>query len=442
MNIAVVGTGYVGLVTGVCLAEIGHNVSCIDIDEQKVLKLKKGFSPIYEPELENLMKKNIKKNRLSFTTSHNHGFSNAEIIIIAVGTPEKPDGSANLSYIEQTAKDIAEHINNDVIVVTKSTVPINTNDYIETLIKQHLKRNVKVHIASNPEFLREGSAVYDSFHGDRIVIGTKDETVAATLEKMYKPLSIPIFKTDIRTAEMIKYASNSFLATKISFINEISNFCEIAGANIEEVAVGMGMDKRIGLEFLKAGIGYGGSCFPKDTSALLKMAQDQNYDMKILNSVIEVNDEQKTILVKRALKRFGTLTGMKVAVLGLAFKPNTDDMREASSLDTIDQLLELGATVIAYDPIAMPNAKKILSPKVVFSNSVKDVLQNADCAFILTEWQEFKETKLYLISLWMKEPIIFDGRNCFSIEEMKRYPIEYHSMGRPSLYVEKTAHEN
>ena len=434
MNIAVVGTGYVGLVTGVCLAEIGHDVICIDIDQDKVNKMKQGISPIYEPGIEELMKKNIQNGRLNFTHIHKKGFANADIIMIAVGTPQKTDGSVDLSFIEQTAKDIASHIKDDVIVVTKSTVPIGTNEYIKNIIINHITMNIKVDIVSNPEFLREGSAVFDTFHSERIVIGVENEKMYSIMKKMYQPFHAPIFKTDLRSAEMIKYASNAFLATKISFINEISNFCEKVGANIEDVAKGMGKDQRIGHRFLNAGIGFGGSCFPKDTSALVKMATDRQVDFKILQSVIDVNNKQKIKLVQQAVDRLGSLQGKKIALLGLAFKPNTDDMREAASMAIVEELLNHHANIIAYDPIAIPNAKKIFYSKVTYANSVNEAIKGADCVFILTEWEEFKQYDLSQFTHLMRKPILFDGRNCFSLDQIQKHAIEYHSMGRPTLY--------
>lgn len=433
MNITVVGTGYVGLVTGVCLAEIGHHVTCIDINKEKVEQMKQGISPIYEPGIENLMRENIEKRRLKFVSQHKEGFVEAQIIIIAVGTPQNIDGSADLSYIKKTAIDIAQNITKDVIVVTKSTVPIGTNEYIKQVIINNLIIKANVEVVSNPEFLREGSAIYDTFNADRIVIGAETEKIASIIENMYLPFNVPVFKTDIRSAEMIKYASNAFLATKISFINEISNFCEIAGANIEEVAAGMGKDKRIGQQFLNAGIGYGGSCFPKDTAALLKMGNDKNFDFRIIQSVIQVNNSQKKLLIQKALERFGDLQGKSIALLGLAFKPNTDDMRESSAIDVTEELLNLGANVIAYDPIAIPNAIKMLNTQIEYTKTMKEALYEADCAFILTDWEEFKKIELSRFQNLMKEPIIFDGRNCFSLSDVQKYDIEYHSIGRPTV---------
>jgi len=433
MKISVIGTGYVGLVTGVCLSEIGHFVTCIDIDEKKVNMMKQGISPIYEPGLEDLMKKNIKDGRLNFSSDHKSSFVNSDVIYIAVGTPQKMSGAADLSYIEEAAKSIAYHITSDTVVVTKSTVPVGTNDYIKDIIINNLSNDVKVSIVSNPEFLREGSAVNDTFNGDRIVIGTDNKYVADFMEDIYKNLNIPVFKTDIRSAEMIKYASNAFLATKISFINEIANICEKVGADIEDIAIGMGQDKRIGKDFLKAGIGYGGSCFPKDTNALVQIAGNNEHNFELLKSVIKVNNNQQKTLVNRLVNRFAELKGKRIAILGIAFKPNTDDIREAASIVIINELAKLGADIIAYDPIAIENAKKILPKEISYASSVNDALSDADAALILTEWEEIKEINLSKLSNTMKEPILFDGRNCFSLEEVRVSNVEYHSIGRPSL---------
>jgi UDPglucose 6-dehydrogenase len=429
-KITVVGTGYVGLVTGVCFAEIGHHMTCIDIDHRKVEKLNSGKSPIFEPGLEDLMIKNINEGRLSFTTDHSKGFSKAEIIYIAVGTPQNEDGSANLHYVEEVAKQIATHLKQDAIIVTKSTVPVGTNDRIRELIQANLVENVHYDVVSNPEFLREGSAVHDTFYGDRIIIGTDSEHASKIMEEINKPFGIPIFKTDIRSAEMIKYASNAFLATKISFINEISTVCEKVRANIEDVSIGMGKDSRIGNQFLKAGIGYGGSCFPKDTKALLKMSRDVGYPFQILESVIDVNNKQQVILVDKAKQRFRSLQGKKCAILGLAFKPGTDDFREAPSIAISEKLIKEGAKVFAYDPVAMENAKKVMDPEVQLCNSIEAAIQGADVVFIVTEWKEFIDFPLNKFVDLMKKPIIYDGRNCLLIDEVKKYPIEYHSIGR------------
>ncbi|MFC8053584.1 UDP-glucose dehydrogenase family protein [Bacillus cereus] len=433
MKIAVVGTGYVGLVTGVALSHIGHDVTCVDIDEKKVKRMRKGISPIYEPRLEELMLQNIEANRLYFTTSHQEGFENAEVVYIAVGTPEREDGSANLSYIEQVAKDIAKNAQRDIIVVTKSTVPVGTNHYIKQIILENLNENIKIEVVSNPEFLREGSSVYDTFNGDRIVVGSDSIEAANVIEEINKPFGIPVYKTDIRSAEMIKYASNAFLATKISFINEIANICEKTGANIEDVAYGMGLDQRIGSMFLKAGIGYGGSCFPKDTKALTKIASNVDLDFTLLKAVVEVNNKQQHKLVKAAQSKLGTLRDKKVAVLGLAFKPNTDDMREAASVAIIKELLGEGAQVTAYDPVAIENAKKLLPGTVEFTKDLQKSLLDKDLAFIVTEWQQVKELDLGLFAKLMRRPVVLDGRNCFDLKEVDKYEIDYYSIGRNSV---------
>ncbi|MBP3041457.1 UDP-glucose/GDP-mannose dehydrogenase family protein [Bacillaceae bacterium Marseille-Q3522] len=432
-NLAVIGTGYVGLVTGVCLTEIGHHVICIDVDEEKVKKMKSGIPPIFEPGLEELMIKNIKNGRLRFTTDYVEGLKNAEVIYITVGTPQNMDGSANLQYIKQVAKDIALHVTHDVIVVTKSTVPVGTNELVNKIIQDNLKENVQVDIVSNPEFLREGFAIYDTFHNDRTVIGTNQEHAAKVMAEINQAFHVPIFITDIRSAEMIKYASNAFLATKISFINEIALICEKIGANVEDVAYGMGLDSRIGPKFLEAGIGYGGSCFPKDSIALVRVAENVNHSFKILNSVIEVNDKQQLLLVEKAKERFGSLKGKRCALLGLSFKPNTDDIRESACIYISTQLIDEGAEVFAYDPIAIKNAKKVLNPKVQYGTSIEEVLQDADVVFILTDWQDFIDFPLDKFAVLMKEAIIFDGRNCYKLENIKQYPIEYHSIGRASI---------
>ncbi|WP_324656071.1 UDP-glucose dehydrogenase family protein [Bacillus cereus] len=431
MNIAVVGTGYVGLVTGVCLSEINHQVICIDTDEEKVRKMQSGVSPIYEPGLDELMQKNIKKGTLHFSSNHQQGFRNAEIIFIAVGTPQLPDGSANLQYVETVAKSIAKYVQKDVIVVTKSTVPVGTNDFVKKTILDNLEKDVKVRIASNPEFLREGSAIQDTFQGDRIVIGTEDEETAKILEEMYYSFGLPVFKTDIYSSEMIKYASNAFLATKISFINEISNICEKLGANVEDVAGGMGMDHRIGRAFLNAGIGYGGSCFPKDTEALVQIAGGVEHDFHLLKSVIEVNNSQQAQIVEKVKVRMKNLAGKKIAMLGLAFKPNTDDMREAASIVIANKLIKEGAKVIAYDPIAMESAKKVLPQEVVYVDSLDKCLEGAEATIIVTEWEEFKSMDLNRFRSLVKNAILFDGRNCFNLKVMEEQCVEYYSVGRP-----------
>ncbi|MFZ7807548.1 MULTISPECIES: UDP-glucose dehydrogenase family protein [Bacillus cereus group] len=437
MKIAIFGTGYVGLVTGVCLSEIGHKITCIDIDKKKVEKMKDGISPIYEPGLDKLMQKNIKAGRLSFTTEYSEVLKNVDLIYIAVGTPQKEDGSANLQYIEQVALEIAGSIEKDMIIVTKSTVPVGTNDYLKDLILRHLKFDVKINMVSNPEFLREGSAIQDSFHGDRIVIGADSEEIAKIVQEVNKPFRTPIFQTTIRSAELIKYASNAFLATKISFINEISNICEKVNANVDDVAYGMGLDKRIGTQFLKAGIGYGGSCFPKDTHALVQIAGNVDYEFELLKSVIYVNNKQRSLLVQRAKKKLGNLAGKQVAILGLAFKPNTDDIREAASIVIAQELVAMGAVIKAYDPVAMNNAAQFLPSEVECMRSIDKTIQDADVTFIVTEWDEIKNYPLSKYVKLMKQANIFDGRNCYDLNEVRKFELYYSSIGRLEVTNEK-----
>lgn len=436
-KIAVVGTGYVGLVTGVALSEIGHHVTCIDIDEAKVARMQKGESPIYEPGLDELMKRNIEANRLHFTTSHQEGFVGKDAAYIAVGTPEKEDGTADLRFIESVAKDIAVNVTSDITVVTKSTVPVGTNDYVIGLIKDQLVNDVNVDIVSNPEFLREGSAVYDAFNGDRIVIGSDSEEAAALLEEINRPFNIPVYKTDVRSAEMIKYAANAFLATKIGFINEISNLCERLGANVEDVATGMGMDGRIGNQFLRAGIGYGGSCFPKDTSALVKIAESVDYDFELLQAVVTGNKRQQLVMVDKAKDVIGELRGKRFALLGLAFKPNTDDMRESPAIAISRELLLAGAEVVAYDPIATENATHFMPEGVKYVASSSEALKSADAAFIVTDWDEFKDLDLAVFERELNEPLVFDGRNCFDLNKVAETTLSYYSIGRePVIHTE------
>lgn len=437
MKIAIFGTGYVGLVTGVCLSEIGHKITCIDIDKKKVEKMKDGISPIYEPGLDKLMQKNIKAGKLSFTTEYSEVLKNVDLIYIAVGTPQKEDGSANLQYIEQVALEIAGSIEKDMIIVTKSTVPVGTNDYLKDLILRHLKFDVKINMVSNPEFLREGSAIQDSFHGDRIVIGADSEEIAKIVQEVNQPFRTPIFQTTIRSAELIKYASNAFLATKISFINEISNICEKVNANVDDVAYGMGLDKRIGTQFLKAGIGYGGSCFPKDTHALVQIAGNVDYEFELLKSVIYVNNKQRSLLVQKAKKKLGNLAGKQVAILGLAFKPNTDDIREAASIVIAQELVAMGAIIKAYDPVAMNNAAQFLPSEVECMRSIDKTIQDADVTFIVTEWDEIKNYPLSKYVKLMKQANIFDGRNCYDLNEVRKFELYYSSIGRLEVTNEK-----
>lgn len=433
MKISVIGTGYVGLVTGVCLSEVGHEITCLDIDPRKVDKLNSGESPIYEPGLDEMMERNIDAGRLSFTTSYQDALKDREVVIIAVGTPQAADGSAELTYLNNACKSIAEHMTNDLVVVTKSTVPVGTNEHVKAVIEEHKQEDDKVSVISNPEFLREGSAIHDTFHGDRIVIGGEDEASVQTVKSIFEPLNIPMLITDLRSAEMIKYASNAFLATKISFINELGNLCERIGANIESVSEGMGMDTRIGDNFLKAGVGYGGSCFPKDTTALQSIGKSVGYDLSIIDSVIGTNNRQQRIIVDKIKKVFPDLYGKKVAVLGLAFKPNTDDMRDAPSIKVIRELVDAGADVYAYDPIASENAKVYLPGATIYTASIDDTIEAVDFSVIMTDWQEIKDYSLQSFQDKMNNPVIFDGRNCYSLEDAKASGVEYHSIGRPTI---------
>ncbi|MDZ5031021.1 UDP-glucose dehydrogenase family protein [Clostridium perfringens] len=430
MKIVVAGTGYVGLVTGACLSEVGHNVTCVDVDEKKVEIMKKGISPIYEPGLDELLERNYKEGRLDFTTDYKNAYKNADIVFIGVGTPERADGSANLDYVFTVCSQIAENLENDCLVVVKSTVPIGTNDKVEAFLKENVKEGINIEVASNPEFLAQGTAVVDTLRASRIVIGVESERAENTLREVYERFNQPIVATNRRSAEMIKYASNDFLALKISFMNEIANFCEIVGADIEDVAKGMSYDPRIGDKFLRAGIGYGGSCFPKDTKALHWLANDNGYEIKTIKATIEVNQNQKLKMFREAKKRFGDLKGKKVAVLGLTFKPGTDDLREAPSIVNVRRLLDEGAEIVAYDPVGIENFKKLYPTEIYYVNNPGEALKDADMAFLFTEWKEIKGIELSVYETLMKTPVIFDGRNCYEVKEVEKSNVEYHSVGR------------
>ena len=433
MKVTVAGAGYVGLVTSACLAELGHEVTCIDIQKEKIDMLQCGRSPIYEPGLEPLLEKNLHNKQLNFTMNPYDAYSKAELIFIAVGIPEQHDGSADLKYIHVVAHTIAHYIEQDVIVCTKSTVPVGTNELIQQIIDSRKPPNLQAEVVANPEFLREGTAIIDFFHGDRIVIGTSDPKVAAFIEQFYQPLQIPIYKTDIRSAEIIKYASNAFLATKISFINEMACICENVGANIEEVAYGIGLDKRIGPHFLKAGIGYGGSCFPKDTKALAQLGWHLKQPLPLLDAVIQVNNRQQSLPIVKAKELTGSLKGKKVALLGLAFKADTDDVRESAALTLVNELSVEGADICAYDPIAIPNAQRILGDTITYSEDIREALTNAELAIIATEWEQIRHLPLEVYLTHMKKPIVIDGRNCYSLRAVQQYPITYRSVGRPDI---------
>ncbi|AYA78248.1 UDP-glucose 6-dehydrogenase [Bacillus sp. Y1] len=439
MRIAVIGTGYVGLSTGVCLAEIGHHVTCIDTSEEKINLLRGGISPIYEPGMEELITKNMDDKRLQFTTSHQEGLEKAEVIIVAVGTPQKTSGEADLTYLFQAIHDAAPYLKEDAIIVIKSTVPVGTNEKVKEWLEGASQKKISPSVVSNPEFLRQGSAVSDTLYPDRIVVGCENKEAAAVIEKMYAPLNAPIVTTDARSAEMIKYASNAFLATKISFINNIGNLCEAVGANVEAVSKGMGLDQRIGAAFLQSGIGYGGSCFPKDVSALLAIAKENHVPFTMIEETMMINNRQKQLLVNKALNRFGNLKHKKIAVLGFAFKPDTDDMREAPSITIIHSLLKEGASVIGYDPVATRNAKTIFGEQIVYAASVEEALKEADAVFIVTEWKEIKQLVLSEVISHMKEPIVFDGRNSFSEEAvLDCKEIEYYPIGKPAIIMRKS----
>lgn len=431
MKIAVAGTGYVGLVTGVCLAEHGHNVVCVDVDEEKVAKMSKGISPIYEPGLDDLMIKNME--RLTFTTDYVSAYKDAEVIFIGVGTPEKKDGSANLTYVYKAAEQIAENAENDCIVVIKSTVPIGTNDKVEAFITEKAKDGISIHIASNPEFLAQGTAVRDTLHASRIVIGAESKYAANILKEVYKDFDAPILVTNRRSAEMIKYASNDFLALKISYVNEIANLCEIVGADINDVTKGMGYDPRIGDKFLNAGIGYGGSCFPKDTKALHWLANFNDYELKTVKAAIETNDNQKFKIIKKARKYYENLQGKKIAVLGLTFKPGTDDLREAPSLVNIPIFLEEGCEIKAWDPAGVENYKKKYPTEIIYCDSIDEAIKDADLCVIFTEWDEVKKYDITKFEKLMRNPIVIDGRNCYDLEQIKKTNVIYDSMGRKTV---------
>ena len=441
MKIAVAGTGYVGLVTGVALAHIGHNVTCVDVDKEKINKMKKGISPIYEQDLEKLMRED--SDRLDYTLDYKNAYKDADVIIIGVGTPEREDGSANLDYVHSVCEQIAESLEKDCVVVLKSTVPIGTNDEIEKKLNNEVKDGIKVYVASNPEFLSQGTAVHDTLYASRIVVGTENEIAADVMQKMYEPLTkepynVPYLHTSRRSAEMIKYASNDFLALKISYINEIANLCKKLGANIEDVAKGMGYDSRIGNKFLKAGIGYGGSCFPKDTKALHWLGQIEGVELETIQACISVNKKQKLVLFNELLNDFnGHIEGKTISVLGLTFKPGTDDLRDAPSIDNVSMLLDYGAHVKAFDPISTDSFKKKINFKladdgvkgtIAFFDNIDEAIKDADAVMIMSEWPEIVNYDIRQYKKLMKTPRVYDGRNCYKLEDTK--DIIYSSIGR------------
>jgi len=433
MNICVVGTGYVGLVTGAVFADLGNDVVCVDKLAAKVEALRAGQMPIYEPGLEEMVTRNVADGRLSFTTDLPAAIRRSDVIFIAVGTPPKDDGETDLSQVEGVAAEIGRAMDRYKVVVNKSTVPVGTGGLVREVIARHQPHAIEFDVVSNPEFLREGSAIEDTLRPDRIVIGAPTQQVAMTLVELYAPLERPMIITDLPSAEVIKYASNAFLAAKISFINAIANVCEAAGADVTHVMKGMGLDSRIGGAFLQAGLGYGGSCFPKDVDSLVHTAGRLGYDFKLLRSVAEINRERAGHLVASIHKALAPLDTRTFAVLGLAFKPNTDDMREAKSVEVIGLLDAAGAGVKVYDPVAMPNARKLLPDSVVFCDSPYEAAAAADALVLVTEWNEFKFLNLERLRSVLRRPIIFDGRNVWEPERMRRLGFEYHSVGRRAV---------
>ena len=433
MRITVIGAGYVGLVTAACLADLGNDVICVDIDKTKISKLNRGMVPIYEPGLEDLLKRNRKEKRITFSTNLKAAVGKSGIIFIAVGTPPKDNGEADLTHIEAVAEGIARYMTSYHLVVEKSTTPVETGQWIKRVLEANARKGVKFDVASNPEFLREGSAIEDFMHPDRIIIGVESKKAKEMLLELYRPLGAEIIVTNINSAEMIKHASNSFLATKISFINAVANVCEKSGADIEEVARGMGFDKRIGRAFLNAGIGFGGFCFPKDIEAFIHISEKVGYDFELLKAVKRVNEKQKMLFIGKIERALWNIKGKSIAVLGLAFKPNTDDMRFAPSIKIIEKLISEGAAIRAYDPQAMDKAKRLPElGKVKFCKGPYDAVKGADCAVIVTEWNEFKELDLKKVKKLLKQPVIIDGRNIYDPKKMKELGFKYNCIGRAS----------
>lgn len=436
MKIVVIGTGYVGLVTGTCFAEVGIDVVCIDVDAKKIENLKKGIMPIYEPGLEEMVQRNMEKGRLQFSTELSSNLKDTDVAFIAVGTPPGEDGSADLKYVLGVAAEIGSHIDDYIVVVTKSTVPVGTAKRVRTTVQSELDRrssSIDFDIASNPEFLKEGAAIEDFIKPDRIVVGVETKKAEDVMRRLYKPFLLnghPIIFMDVPSAEMTKYAANAMLATKISFMNDVANLCEIMGADVNQVRKGIGSDPRIGNRFIYPGIGYGGSCFPKDVKALIKTARENGHEMRILQAVEAVNEDQKSVLFDKISKHFkGNLKGKTFAMWGLSFKPKTDDMREAPSLVVIEKLLHAGANVKAYDPVAMQEARKDLGDQIEYSKDPNDALIDADALLIVTEWPEFRTPNFNVMGRLMKNKIIFDGRNIYDLEEMRENGFEYYCIG-------------
>ncbi len=440
MKISVVGTGYVGLVSGTCFAETGISVVCVDIDKKKIDNLNNGIIPIYEPGLEDLYKRNVEKNRLSFTSDLKSSLTDAEAVFIAVGTPPDEDGSADLKYVLGVAREVGKHMDHYMVIITKSTVPVGTSAKVKKAVQEELdKRGEKIafDVASNPEFLKEGSAIADFLKPDRIVVGIESVKAEKVMRRLYKPFLLnghPILFMDILSSEMTKYAANSMLATKISFINDIANLCEIVGADVDSVRKGIGSDARIGNKFIYPGTGYGGSCFPKDVQALIRTADEHGHSLDILKAVESVNYRQKSVLFHKLMKHFkGSIKGKKFAMWGLAFKPKTDDMREAPSLVLIDLLLKEGAEIIAYDPVAIEEGKRIIGDKITYAKDEYDALIDADALILVTEWPEFRIPNFRVMEKLLKNKIIFDGRNIYDPEEMIEHGYSYYSIGRKEI---------
>lgn len=436
MKISVVGSGYVGLVTGTCFAEVGINVTCVDIDEKKIENLKKGIVPIYEPGLDDMIERNYKGNRLGFTTSLPDSLNECSVIFIAVGTPPDEDGSADLKHVLAVAREVGQNIEDYILVVTKSTVPVGTAEKVRTAVQEELDKrgsNIKFDVASNPEFLKEGDAIDDFLKPDRIVVGTDSERAEEVMKKLYKPFLLnghPTIFMDIPSAEMTKYAANSMLATKISFMNDVANLCEIMGADVNMVRKGIGSDSRIGTKFIYPGTGYGGSCFPKDVKALIKTADENGYSMRVLKAVEDVNDDQKSILFEKFKKHFnGDIAGKTVAIWGLSFKPNTDDMREAPALVLIDHLIEAGCKVKGFDPVAMEESQRRIGDKIEYAKDQYDALVDADCLMLVTEWPQFRVPTYNVMKKLLKQQVIFDGRNIYDKNEMKNLGFDYYGIG-------------
>lgn len=432
MHICMIGTGYVGLVTGTCFAEFGNDVVCVDIDQTKIARLQAGEIPIYEPGLDTLVAQNAKAGRLSFTTDLKHAVENALVIFIAVGTPQAEDGSADMRHVENVAKDIARYMNGYKVIVNKSTVPVGAGKLIKKIIQENQPAPIHFSVVSNPEFLREGSAIEDFMRPNRVVIGAEDSEAMAIMKDLYSPLYLietPIVMTNLASAELTKYAANAFLATKISFINEVANVCERVGADVHDVAKGMGLDNRIGAKFLHPGPGYGGSCFPKDTRALLTIARQHDYRFQIVEAAVAVNEQQRRVMIQKIKHITGGVKGKTIAFLGLSFKPNTDDMREAPAADIIQALLQEGAQIRAYDPVAMPEARKIL-PNIAYGKDTYDIMEGADALVFITEWNQFRSLDLDKIKSLLKTPLVIDLRNIYEPSKMIDKGFKYYSVGR------------